>query len=531
MSTEYQPNPKADLREKRSYARVVRASVIWGYLRAGFQTLLGIPTTVILARLLTPEEFGLAAAALFFGQLSSRLSAGGMGQALVRIKDLRDDHISTVFTINAGLTALLALALLIAAPAIGRFYGAPEVGWLIPVVAVTFAVGALSSVQQALLNRDLRYRESAMISSIDITVSAIASVVFAAFGFRYWSLVLGDMCGALAKFTYAVYAVGLHAKLKFVPAAAREMGSFAAGSFVRRLLEFATRNVDNLVVGRVLGMAPLGFYDKAFSLVNRLYSRMTVVGPGVSFRVFSIIQDEPERFRRAYHKVVMTTTIITYAGFAALGVMAPHLVVVAFGERWRPSIVPCQLLCVSFALKAMNQYAVTASHARGWIWPDVWRQIVGVTCVIGGVYFASGAWGIDGAAAAVLMASLVMFLLTQGIMRAATGMKWADTLWPQAPGITIAALLVTTLWAIDGALGRSAASPVILLIQALAAVVVVLMFAMWCPFREARILFHDAVNDLSPKVARRLWSDVAIMQLAEKRSRRGIASVAKEADA
>jgi O-antigen/teichoic acid export membrane protein len=508
------------LEGRGSYAKVARASVIWGYLRVGLQAVITIPSTIALARMLTPEEFGIAAAASFFGQLSARLASGGLGQVIVRQKDLRSDHISTVFTINAAITAILVILLLAGAPAIGRFYGRQEVAWLIPAVGVTFALGALSTVQQALLNRDLRYKESATIATLDTTVTAVTAVVFAALGFRYWSLVLGDLCGAFVKFVYGVRVVGWHARLQFVPSTAREIRSFAAGSYAKRLLEHLTRNVDNLIIGRVLGMSALGFYDKAFSVVNKLFSKMTVVGPSVSFRIFSALQDEQERLRLAYQKVLMTTTLMTYGVFAAVGVMAPHLIVVAFGEKWRPAILPCQVLCFSFALKVMDQYAMTASNARGWVWPHVWRQVISVACIVCGVYYAAPRWGIDGAALAVLGSAVISSILTQGILQKATGMGWRDTLKPQVPGVTVATLVILTLWTIDTILAARVGSPTVMVVQAATAFVIVLSFAVWCPFPQVRVLLFDAVSDYSPTLAGRLWQDVGVRQRAAKKERR-----------
>jgi O-antigen/teichoic acid export membrane protein len=292
-----------------------------------------------------------------------------------------------------------------------------------------------------------------------------------------------------------------------------------------------TRNIDNLVIGRTLGMTALGFYDKAFSLGNQLYLRMTVVGPGVSFRIFSIIQDQPERFRRGYHKVIMTATLLSYPAFAALGAVAPHLIVLGFGEPWRPAIVPFQVLCVSFSLKLLNQYATSASQARGWIWPQVWRQLVQVLCIVIGVYLATP-WGIVGAALAVVGATVIMFFLTQGMMRAATGLEWADILRPQVPAVATSAFLVATLWSIDLAFAGKVAPFLILTAQVAAAGILGLVFAWWCPFRDVRELLHDAVSDVAPRLADWVWRDVATKQQAEKaRRRRDLTGIPAEMDA
>jgi teichuronic acid exporter len=482
--------------------------MMWAYVRTGVYALVGIPTTIVLARLLSPADFGIAAAAVFFGELASRLSGGGLGVALVRIKELRDDHISSVFVINVVMSAVGALALITAAPAIGRFYGAPEVGWLLPVVTLNFVLGALSMVQQALLARDLRYKEMATIGGLDMVVSAVTAVIFAASGLGFWSLVLGKVCGAFVKWIGGVWLVGWHLRVRFVPAAARELSSFALGIYTKGTLEHFARNVDKILIGRLLGVTPLGYYDKAFAIINRVFNKMTVVGPKVSFRIFSIIQDEPERFRRAYRKIIMTVTMVGYIVLGALAAMAPQLIVVALGDKWIPSIIPFQILCVAFALKLIDQYATSASNARGWVWPQVGFKLVKIACLIGGIYLASP-WGINGVALAVLGAGVVNFLLMQALMRRATGLGWLDVLQPQAPAIVSAALLIGVLWSAGAAgLAVDAAPAVILVTQAAAAALFLLAFAWWCPFREARELMHEIVSDWSPRMARFVWGDV-----------------------
>jgi PST family polysaccharide transporter len=494
----------AELRQSRSLGRKVRTGVMWAYLRSGIFAIVAIPTTVILARLLSPADFGIAAAATFFGHLAARLSNGGMGIALVRVKELREEHISSVFVINGIIALVSSVTLLVAAPFIADFYRTPELRWVIPLVTLDFLLGALSMVSQALLTRAMRYREMATLASAELTAMSFASVILAVMGFGFWSLVLGAICGSTVKWLWGVKLAGWHLRFRFDRAAARELTSFALGTYTKGLLEYLSLNVDNLVIGRVLGITPLGFYDKAFSSVNRVYRNLTVVGPSVSFRAFAIIQDEPERFRRAYHKIVTTVTLVGYIVFAALATMAPHLIVVLFGSKWAASVIPFQLLCASGVLKILNVYSSTAANARGWVWSTVWRQLIQVSCIVGGVYLAAP-WGINGASAAVLASTVVMFFLLQGMMRAATGLTWADLIKPQMPALWAAAALITLLWATDLAMralvgGQNA--PLALAAQGCVAALFCLAFVWWCPFREARTVMHEILNDLSPKLAR-----------------------------
>lgn len=495
--------------DHRSLGRAARTSVMWAYARTGVIGLVGVPATIALARLLTPEDFGIAAAATFFGQLAGRLSTSGLGTALVRMKDLRGDHISTIFVVNVVLTVVGITALIAAAPYIGAFYRSPEVGQVLPLVSFNFALGALSVVQQALLTRDLRYRELATIGSLDVLVAAVTAVTFAFLGLRYWSLVLGDICGAFVKWVGGLWLVGWHMRFRFVPRAAREIGSFASASYAKQTLEHFGNNIDTMVIGRLLGVTALGFYDKAFSVTNKVFNKMTVVGPSVSFRILAIVQDEPERFRRVYRKVIMTATLVGYMVFGALAAMAPHLIVVAFGDRWRPTIVPLQILCAAFALKLLNRYANAAAQAKGWVWPQVWLQLLRIVLLVTGVYLAMP-WGINGAAVAVLGAMAIVFVLMQTMMRKATGLRWLDIVQPQIPAVTAGASLFALLWGLDAMLSlRATPAPIILAAQVGATGLFMLAFAWWCPFRDARAVFFEIVNDLSPRAAGFVWKDVA----------------------
>jgi polysaccharide transporter, PST family len=349
---------------------------------------------------------------------------------------------------------------------------------------------------------------------LDVVISSVTAVVFAALGFRYWSLVIGDVCGAFVKWIYGVRVVGWHVRFRFVPAAARELSSFALGSYTKGMVQHVTRNVDTVLIGGLLGVTPLGFYDKAFSLVSRVFNKMMVAGPSVSFRVFSIIQDDFDRFRRAYRKVIMTVTLFGYVVLGALAVMGPHLIIVAFGEKWEPSIVPFQILCVAFALRVTTQYANTAANARGWIWPLVWCRLAETVCVIVGIYFAS-AWGINGVAIAVLGATAIAFLLMQNVAQAATGLRWSDFFEPQMPALTGVGLLIGLLWGLDRIFAASPSVHVVtLLAQACATGVFVLAFAWWCPFRDAREVMHEVVSHWSPRVAQFVWRDVSIARMA-----------------
>jgi O-antigen/teichoic acid export membrane protein len=486
----------------KSLGRASRAGVLWTTARSYIVEIVTLPSTVALAQLLSPFDFGVAAVAIFSGRLAARISNAGMGAALIRTKELRDDHISSLFIANLALTLTGGLLLWALARPLAAFYNEPAIADLIPLVVLDIVFSALSMVSQALLARTMRYKEMATLATADALANAAASVAFAWFGFGYWSLVLGGVCGSGLKWIWGVKLVGWHVRFKFVPSAARELVFFGFGTYARSLLEYVSLTIDNLIVGKVLGVQALGYYDKAFSTTQRAYNKLTVGGPSVSFRALAILQDDLVRFHRALEKILVSTTILTYGAFAVLGAMGPHLIVLVFGEKWQPSVVPFQMLCLSAAFRVTNVFAGAAADARGWVWSNVWRQGVYVVLIAVGVYFTAP-WGINGASAAVLAATAVMTLLTMEVAKVATEMSWRSLLTPQIPGMLLAVLLGGLVWLVDGLFQRwgiTAHFPV-LLAQTVVAGVVGIAAIRWTPFPIVSSVIHEIVSDVSPKLA------------------------------
>jgi PST family polysaccharide transporter len=477
--------------------------------------ILTLPATVVLAQLLTPYEFGLASIPIFFGRLAARLSNAGLGQGLMQVKELRQEHVSTVFAANLALAAVAAVTLLVSAPFIANFYHAPLIAPLMWAVALDFAFSALSVVSQALLSRDMKYKEMATLSALDTGAVAIGSVVLAWFGFGVWSLVLGNICGSLVRWLGGVRLVGWQGSTRFVPAAARELVSFSLGSYARTLLNFASQNLDNLVIGKVVGVTELGYYDKAFSFVQRVYNKVVVSGPNVSFRALVILQDEEERFRRALEKIVVTATVFTYASLALLGAMGPHLFMFLFGTRWLPSVIPFQLLCASAALKSAIAFSQSAVVAKGLIWSSVWRQVGQLIIMVVGIYLAAP-FGVSGAAVAVLVAVLFSFWVTQLMLHEVTGLSHRELLMQHVPGAVITTVVVALVWGTDlGFRSIGVRSDfAILAVQGFCGGLATLAFIRWCPFPVVSVVVHEILADYFPKLA-----DFIVPQLRRKLSR------------
>ncbi len=504
MSSPTSPSPRPQVAERKLYGRIAKVGAIWSFVRASGGQLIAIPTVMIMARLLSPEEFGIAATAAFFSMLTSRISKLGLNAALVRVKDLHEEHKASVLLLNLAVGVLMYLALRLSAPAIAAFYHSPETGEILPVVALNFLVVPFGSVSAALISRQMRFRAGAASQWASGITYSTTGIALAWNGFSFWSIVYAQLAANIALTATRLSLGRWRPRLGFSTRALGEVLPFGAGIYVKRLLDYSSQHLDSLVVGRVLGMTALGFYDKARGTMSRLLTRFTLA-PDVSFRIFALIQEDPERLRRAYGKVILSMSLVGYPLFATLIVVAPQFIVVAFGDQWVPATLPFQILCAAGALRLLNTYASSIIQATGLIWSEVWRKMLYATLIVVGTLILSRR-GLVGAAVAVLGATLVITVLMQHLVRQIAGLRWRDLLAPQMPGflcgigltvtLTTTASQMRTFFSVDPAPWQ------FLGIQVTTAALFFTAFVLFAPFTAVRELAHEVVSDFAPGLAR-----------------------------
>ena len=496
--------PPQPLTELRSYSRRAKRSVLWGFGQEALNELIHIPTVVILARLLSPHEFGISAAAGFFINFANRFTKFGFSIALVRMKRVEPQHSSSVFLVSVAMGLASWAALTLSSPWIGRFFNSPEAGQVLPIAALTFIIAAVGAVPSALMTRDMRYKAKTLVDWSGSLTYTVVAVSLAWSGWSFWSLVYADIAKTTVFTTAYLCLGGWRPSVRFSRAAMREMLSFGMGIYAKRVLDYGAQNLDSLVVGRVLGLTALGLYDKAFNTVNKIVQRITLNGPIITFRIFALIHEDRERFRRAYRKVLLTATLISYPALATLVVVAPPLFLILLGEQWLSAVAPFQILCVAGMPKILNAFASAAAQAMGRVWSEVWRQIVSVMLLVLAVA-AFCRWGIEGAAFGVLAATLTMSVLMHNMLRAATGLTLRDLWAPQVPSFVCAAGTATIAVLVGHAMHAIEPAPrswVLLVAQASSAIAFFLGFVLFCRFTEVRALVREVMVDLAPGFAR-----------------------------
>jgi O-antigen/teichoic acid export membrane protein len=491
--------------KSKALGKTAQKGVVWSFLRESVSEILLFPASMVLARLLTPREFGIAAAAAFFIQLAGRLSELGFNSALIRAKVVEPIHLSTVFVVQIVLGLVTFSTMVLLSPWIGAFYNMPEASHVLPISAIAFLITPIGSVQAAILQRNFQYKKSTTVDWAQLLVTSVTNIGMALLGFSYMSIVYARLTSLFTTQVMRIYFARWKPSLKFSWTALREMLPTGIGFFSKRLLDYAAQNGDNLVVGKIMGLGALGLYDKAYSTMQRFLVRMNTGGPGVMFRIFAVIHEEPERFRRAYTKVMMSSSMLGFPVFTALGIMSPQLMVVMFGRQWEAAALPFTLLCATAGLKLLNAYASSATNAAGRVWSEVWRQILYVVLIVTGI-FLFRQWGPAGAAAGVLCATAVMSVLMHVLLQRVTHLPWGQIGRPLVPALLCAIGVAIVTEIVEYALRAMLPEPnpwLLVFTQAPAAAVWVVGFALFAPLKDLRAIVLEMADTVVPKVVKR----------------------------
>jgi PST family polysaccharide transporter len=487
---------------RRWYGRTLRRGAAWSVSRQTVRGLIQIPTTIILARLLSPTDFGIAAAAAFFTQLGSRLSQFGLNAALLRSDEVTPLQASSAFVASLAFGTAAYAAIFLGADTLGGIFNSADTATALRVAGVVFLIAPFGTIPSALQNRSFQFRALAAADFADVLVGATVSVGCAFAGFGFFSIVYGHICGTIARAATTMVLARWHPSLTFSFGAVRHMVAFGSGVQAKRLLEYGGDNLDTLVVGRLLGLEALGFYDKAYSSMSRILQRLTIA-PAVSFRVFALIQEEPQRFLRAYQRVLLTVTLVGAPLFFGAAAAAPELFDVLFGVKWRPAVLPFQILAVSGLLRLMGAYAAPANEAAGRIWSQVTYQGLHVALIVA-LVMAGTRWGVSGAAGAVLAAVVILQGLTLDLLRRTMAWRFSDMVAPTLPGLALGAVLAIAQSAARAglrSLGVFGAGS-ILVVQVLLGAALAMLFIVLCPLQSVREVILDFADDGAPPVAR-----------------------------
>lgn len=313
--------------------------------------------SVVLARLLSPDDYGLIGIITIFTAVCSSIINGGFSTAIIRKKCPTDDDYNTAFIINLGLSVLFYFVIFLCSPLIAEFFGRKELVPLTRVSSVTMIIGAFAIVQQARLTKRIDFKTQTKITVIASSISGIIGIAMAFMGMGVWALVSQGIIIQLLRTVMLRFFNRWSPSLRFNRQSFRELFGFGWKMMVSSVIDNVWQQLYQVVVGKYYSPATLGQYTRAKQFSTLFSSNLTGVIQRVTFPVLSDIQDEKERMVEAYRKIIKITMFFTLSLMFALGAVSEPLLHCLIGEKWHEAATYLPLICIIgsfYPLHAIN---------------------------------------------------------------------------------------------------------------------------------------------------------------------------------
>jgi teichuronic acid exporter len=403
---------------------------------------------IVLARLLVPADFGMMVTIQLLTGMVSLVATGGMGQALIRSKEASSRDFHAVFTVQLFIGIAICAVLFTIAPTFAAWFDELLLKDLLRISAVGFLLRPLMNLHLTWLQREMRFKETAIRSGFASLLSGLVSIILAALGAGVWSLAIGGLASSLASYVLVRRLTPMSAHVAFDRAIVSRHAGYGSKLIVNELISYIRRQTANLLIAKISGNAAVGIFNKADSLSKLPFTLIS--GPVYQpvFRAMSVAQDDPETIKYLYYRMASLLLLYTLPIYVGLWWLAEPFILVVFGKHWAETAHVLEILAPLGLLYCFGHPAgaVLAATDR------LGREMIvhGVTWVlVGSGVFVGLRWGIKGAAWGVVLSQIYsnihMFMLANGCFQASVREVWRAI----APGILLNSMLVGVLFGVD----------------------------------------------------------------------------------
>jgi O-antigen/teichoic acid export membrane protein len=419
--------------------------------------------SLVLARILGPESYGLVAMITIFTGFGTLFVDLGLGAGVIQRRELSVHHLGAVFWVNLSMGVFLAAVFVAGAPLLAWFYGEPELVSLTRASALNFIFGAVGTVHQALLTRGMRFETLAKIDIASTVIASGLSLVMAALGFGVWSLVSQGLIQSFFR-AAAFWRFSSWRPTSPTFRGIRDLAAFSGNLFGFHVFNYWIRNADTLLVGRFLGSEAVGMYSRAYQLMLLPVQYLGAVAGNVMFPVLVVVQDDLPRVRTIYVRALASIHVVGAPIYAGLFSVADTFVFTVLGNPWAEMIPILRILCLC-------GFFQPAGHTTGWLYTATGRTDIMFRWAVGtGVLFVMGFiigvnWGVSGVAWSYCFLGFALWYPGWTLAGGVIGLSFGDMLRPLIPATLCAVTMACLSWAIGQLLWTRAPVPVILTVQ------------------------------------------------------------------
>lgn len=371
--------------EARDIRQKTISGISWSITAQIVRQIIQFIIIVILARILSPEEFGLIGMITVFTGFALMFSTLGFSGALIQKEKVEERHYSSIFWLNLIIGLILTAVIIGISPFISLFYDEPGLTPLTMLIGICFIINSLGLIHKTIIYREMKFKILAFIEIVTMITGGITAIVLAVLGYGVWSLVWQAIISSIMRVLLTWFKSNWRPQLIFDKKAIKDLLGFGSNVLGFMVANYWIRNTDNLLVGKFLGSNSLGVYSRAYSLMLLPFRQINLVISRVMFPALSRIQHDKERTKCIYLRSISLIALIIFPMMIGLLLIADHFILAIYGEK-RAGVIPVlQILCIVGMVQAITSTVEWIYKSQGRAdWMFRWRIVSGVI-VIGSI--------------------------------------------------------------------------------------------------------------------------------------------------
>ena len=429
---------------KHKTVKGVGWSFVDNIANSGITFLVGL----VLARILTPAEYGVMAMVTIFIAISNSIVDSGFSNALIRKMKIERVDYNTVFYFNLVVSLFLYLVLFLCAPAISTFFKEPILVDVMRVIGWILVINALAIIPRTILVRNVDFKTQTKVSLISSILSGAIGIGMALTGFGVWSLVGQQLSRQLLNTMFLWFFCRWRPVWEFSVQSFKELFGFGSKLMLSGLLNTIYNDIYSLVIGRCYSAADLGQYTRASQFNTIFSSNLTTVVQRVSYPVLSSIQNEEDRLREAYRRVIKVTMLVAFACMLGLAAVAKPLLVLLIGEKWLPAVYFLQIICFSGMLYPLHAINLNILQVKGrsdlFLKLEIIKKIIATIPIVIGIF-----WGIELMLWGSVCSSFIAFFLNSYYSAPLIGYPTSRQIKDVTPTLGISFGVAAVMWSLS----------------------------------------------------------------------------------
>jgi O-antigen/teichoic acid export membrane protein len=409
---------------KKNLKQKAASGMVWMAVRKYATMFIQFISGIILARLLTPYDYGCIGMLAIFMVLADVIIDGGFGSALIQKKRPTQEDYSTIFFWNLFVAVVLYAILYVSAPAIARFYDIPLLSKVLRVQGVILFTYSFNIVQHNQLQKQMKFKVLSIISVTTAIISLIVTIVMAYQGFGVWALVTQHILLSAIPAVAYWFVVKWRPALVFSWKSFKELFSFGLFMFLTNLINQFSSQLQGLLIGKFYNASTMGYYSKAQRTEALASQSISSVMTQVTFPLYAEMQDNKQAMASAIKRITMTLSYFSFPLLFVLLLLAKPIFILLYSERWLHSVPYFQVLCVAGlagCLQAVNLQSISAigKSKTMFIWTVI-KRFVGISAVVAGLVF----FGMKGLLVGVVFNYWFSYLINISLVSKHIGYKW-----------------------------------------------------------------------------------------------------------